>query len=1213
MSSKQTYCCFFCNQSTEIPVAADAKCECGIALDSILEDFPEKIGNYQIVRSLSRGFYGATYVVRKAPLNLLRVLKISPTSFYERKNTTIDQEIQSHVAAADGAEFIVQLTDGPYTNSVEFSFGTVDCYCTEMEFIDGFVLEEYCSGKRPLSSEAAIQISCDLISILSELQQRMLNHNDLHSGNIIIEVLKESSFRAASIDRGIRAKAIDLGSADSQRREGDSYRSDVQWIAEHLLTFSEVLARENPQKSDLRARVAFALRQRALELKTPQANQSDQPLNDIIVSIKNAYQSARQKVSHGWNRPFNLGSFSSHKNAQTLEPWFVPKLMVDPSEHWLSELHTGGPVVVTGMRGCGKTMLLRSLELHARIKKAEQSSKSAKDVKDEIVNDGYLGVFASARHLGSTSQFDNIKRHKTDDVSVFFARLFLVYAMNICDALSHLAEISPGSVEENTAYKIGTVVFGQIGKGNVLAQDATLYDLQTSLVVDAELWSSSDEALRLVAEPWNAFVLLARIVQSCIVDMGSPQIIFLLDDVSTRYLTQRQIELVVSTLLVQDPACSFKITSETQTFFLSIKSPAQINQASDERDYTPFDLGSKVLEKLKDAKSGEKFLEQILSLRMKAIGGDVAQLSPKEILGDVPLVEIARQICRLDKASSTNPKVYHGFSALRGVCIGDLGSVIALFQEIQNSAEFDKLPVPIGRQHDVFQTFCSNQLFQLNNRDGKRKTEFSLKKIALDFAQASFEEMQDSFEKGNDRLRQITSMHVTLEEGNIDQSNKLLELVDAGVFALHPRKMAARSKSKNADPLLQFHLSFRKILGISKLMGLSDRDRFELTGEQLLQWLSEKGSKDVLRRNTKDIENIESDEPISSDSHGSPQKKRKNVPVQKKLKFPARRTASDQKNQIIKMPKVETRTLESLENIESLVVSLGFEDRCVKSMERLVRELKPKQLDGIQFDIAGQIDAISEIADRAEISLNIISYEQLRTQGLPKRNGNRLIDASGLTKPAIYRAVKEDFLLDGRTLVAITEPEEYNPTEIDLSRAIGDGIDFWGDDGVEKLSDILSGDLLPYHLVEVDKLNSDPSRSTKLCAFGSAKHGRLIYLTGETTYDDIDVLLQHGDSSRNAVAKKAASIATNGGEIGSVIEFDTRRPQDLLELIFKNHYQAYFQSNSNFEIALTGGKMETVLSGIAGACLPINRVLYVQPEAFDPTNFSTGVGTTNIF
>jgi serine/threonine protein kinase len=1212
LTSKRNYGCFFCGQPSSAPVVISDPCKCGQPYDRVILRPPAVIGDYQIERSLSRGFYGATYVVKKGSLGLKWVLKIIPTTFYSNRNITIEEEVRNHVAAADGAEFIVAITDNNSQHDVDFGGHIIACHCIEMEYIEGFVLSELCNGTRSLSAESAVQISCDLISVLGELQQRELNHNDLHDGNIVIKELKPSAFRAAAIDKKIKAMAIDLGSVDSQRREGADYLSDVQWIAKHLLTFSDILAMNNPQKSDLRARVAFALRQRALELTAPQANQTTPPLEDIVESIRNAYQNAKKKYDRGWSRALSLSSFSTHRNAQTLESWHVPKLMVDPSEQWLSELHTGGPVVVTGMRGCGKTMLLRSLELHARISKATDSSASG-GMREQLIGDGYIGVFASARHVEQ-------KLLETDDdlsdpqvVSSFFVRLFIVYAMKICDALTHLEEVCPGSVADGAAEKIAAVVFGQVDKANPLQRGSSLDDLHQHLIIDAELWSTASLATRLVAEPWSAFVLLAKTVQGSLQNFGSPQILFLLDDVSTRYLKPTQIELVVSTLLVQDPVCAFKITSETQTFFLSIKSPAQINLASDERDYESFDLGSKVLDKLKDLRKGSDFLMQILSRRMGVIGGDLAKHSPKEIMGDVPLVEIARDICSVSKGNAKEKPVYHGFSSLRGVCIGDLGSMIALYEEIYEQAVFGQLPVSVAKQHEVFQRFCSNQLFQLNNRDEKQKTEISFKKIALDFAQASHDELIDSYRNENDRLRQICSLNVTLEEGNKEQVHKLLELVDAGVFALHPQKISTRAKNLHADPVLQFKLSFRKILGISKLMGLSDRDRFELNGEELLRWLSGQSGKEILSARTRRYDGIEDAKATALEEHTSEEEPAPTdiAPKQLDLKLAAKPTfASDV---VVNTPVVAKISPEAIKDLDTLVVSLGFEDRCMASARLLALAARPKRIVAIEYDIPGYMAETQALADEVGAILEVYKRDEVLSATAPKMSGSALFDVSGLTKPVIYKLVKEHFQSTRHTYAAISEPEEYHPTEADLAQAIGDGKDFWGESGVTRLAGILSGDELPYSLSVVDELRSDPSRNTELCAFSSAKHARLIHLIEETTYDDIVVMLQSGDTSRHAVARKAASIATGGGELGAINEYREDDATEILNLIFANHFKSYVQRSSNFEIALTGGKLETIACAIAGACLPINKVLYVKPAAFDPSNFSKGIGATNLY
>jgi len=1197
-------------------VVITEKCGCGKPFDYVLQNPPEEVGEYKIERSLSRGFYGAAYVVSKGKRGLKRALKLVPKSFYEGREEKILQEIDNHFAAAENAEFVVNILEEPIEKNVVFGSKSIECYCIEMEFIDGFVLSQIYERKVKLTPEMAVQISSDLLNLLRELHQRGLNHNDLHAGNIIVAQLQPNAHRAGAIDKEVKAVAIDLGSADSQRREGQKYLSDVQWVSKHMLALATILATDNPSKSDLRARLAFSMRHLALELSAPQIHQSDQQYQDLVDRIRESYSNARKKYHRAWTSPLQLSSLSQHRNAQTLESWHVPKLMVDPGHKWLAELNSGGPVIVTGMRGCGKTMLLRSLELHARIVATKENYPHIAERKSALFGDQYIGIYASARHLGGIASDIRDEGNNSNHVAQFFTRLFMVYSSRICDALSHLEEEFPGAVDPEAAYQLAGAIFGHVGRDNPIKKAHTLDELQTQLLLDAEIWSTDESAPILTTQPWQAFVLLAKTMQSVIFAEQNPQIAFLLDDVSTRYLNHEEIELVVSTLLVQDPSCSFKITSETQTFFLSIKSPAQINLASGERDYLPFDLGSKVLEQLKNPKSGEKFLESILSRRMAALGGDMAKISPKQVLGDTPLVNIAKKICDISNYSAPSDGIYFGFSALRGVCIGDLGTIIALYQEIVDQAQPDDLPVSALNQHKVYQTFCSNQLFQLNSRDQKLKSNFSLKKIALDFAEASRDELLLSHENDRDRLRQITSMNVTLDDGNTEQTKKLLELVDAGIFALHPRKVSARTKNKNSDPILQFQLSFRKILGISKLIGLSDRDRFELSGSQLLEWLTSENGATNLRAHTRRFGNLEEVQAKSNDQvETSLASKTEHVPREPELPFPRPEPKSSVKPlpQLPEYPCIETLEVDQLTSVENLVISLGFEDRCFASAELLALQTRPSRIIAVEYDVAGELSATKELADRIGAVFQVVSIGDLMQGLLEKLSGKTIVDASGLTKPAIFRLAKDAFAVHGTVLAAVSEPHEYKPTETDLANAIGDGVQFWGDAGVEKLSDILSGDELPYSVVVVEELQSDPSRNRKLCAFSSAKHGRLLHLIEEISYDEIDVFVPDGDSYRNKVALKAASIATRSGELGSIINFTQGDPNSLMQNLLDKHFMAYHSQRSNFDLALTGGKLDTLICGAAAAVIPVNKVLYVRPHKFDAENFSAGIGETKVY
>ena len=174
---------------------------------------------------------------------------------------------------------------------------------------------------------------------------------------------------------------------------------------------------------------------------------------------------------------------------------------------------------------------------------------------------------------------------------------------------------------------------------------------------------------------------------------------------------------------------------------------------------------------------------------------------------------------------------------------GDIGSVISIYESMLHKRKTAH-PVSEDIQSQVFQDYCSRHLYVLDRRGS------DLKNTAKSFAAASHRALISSYRKGEARgLRQYTSIYVNAsadEAGN--QNGKLRELVDAGVFVFHGG--TPRSKTEHSDPVHQFKLVFRKIYGIADFIPLADRDRFELTGKELSEWLSDpqKGA-DLLNRN----------------------------------------------------------------------------------------------------------------------------------------------------------------------------------------------------------------------------------------------------------------------------------------------------------------------------------------------------------------------------
>jgi hypothetical protein len=211
--------------------------------------------------------------------------------------------------------------------------------------------------------------------------------------------------------------------------------------------------------------------------------------------------------------------------------------------------------------------------------------------------------------------------------------------------------------------------------------------------------SRPTDAHRLVVNPSDAFIHLAEAVRGCSQYWTNARVLFLLDDVSTRYLKGGPIRRLLSALLFQHPACAFKITSEVQTMELELKTPGQDLPAREGRDYSVFDLGSEVYDKIKGAQ-GKEFVESILMQRASHFSAH-PRATPSQILGDENMETIAREIAESSSTSSKRKEVYRGITALAHVCVGDIGDVISLYERIIKSAS-GKFPVSAQKQCDCF-------------------------------------------------------------------------------------------------------------------------------------------------------------------------------------------------------------------------------------------------------------------------------------------------------------------------------------------------------------------------------------------------------------------------------------------------------------------------------------------------------------------------------
>lgn len=1222
------YCCFCCPAFDYAEKSLDDLCPtCDRTYGFPLSDAPAAVRDYRIEKTLGRGFYAATYVAERGPLNAKSVLKVSPTSVYDFFSKNFEDECKTHMEVALGTEHIVGIRD-MFHDEVAFGTTVAPCHIAELEFVEGRLLADYLKPEAELSAKAVAQIAIDLFRIRDELQKKNVNHNDLHAENIIVASLAPDARRANAIHDGIRAVAIDLGSV-SDGSKSDSTQSrlgDLHWIATHLDKLVGKLLHDPDTIPDVGNRLASAL-QLILQSISPRPQHQRTPGSpDFIEQIEDAYHRVTRPW-RPWREPLSLKAFNASYNAQTMDAWHVPRLLVDPDGQWSNNISSPGPQVITGMRGCGKTMLLRALQFHARAAQGEAEAPS--DVLARIRDDNYVGIFVSAQRL--LDSLGEKPKKKRDP----FARLLVAYGVEAVRATQHLRDVDEKTVATLGYKELAAAIAGCLAGASDLLDVTSESELEARLSGLLIALSRKDHEYSLTVHPNVAFPMLAQSLRRCAEIWHTARVLFLLDDVSTRYLTPLGIEELLSALLFQDPLCAFKLTSEAQTIEPSLKSPGENHPARIGRDLSVFDLGAEVYGKIKKRTEGggRDLVERILAQRAKYFASHPTA-GPRELLGETSLEAIATRIGETAKDSRGRKGVYHGITALAGMCVGDIGDVISLYELILKSAAGGTFPIDPEIQSECFQDFCARRLYDLNRRGG------FLKDIAKTFAEASHELLVKSYKGpgssgGKRRIRQYLSLYVRITTGDLEkQTERLRELIDAGVFVFAGGSNVPRTKTRDGNPTQQFKLTYRKIYGLVNFIGLSERDRFELSGAALEDWLAHPSQgKAILLRNLEREEGSNGgkgtgDESVNEVATGAvvgktrPGSRGARGTEQISLfgaRVPDLLSQEPRANQpanarFVESKKPTVRLLAPQEfarvPIDCAIVGLGFEERTLESVRRLCSVTNPSRAVLVEYQEPGNGDEIKAILTPRIPSYSSLDYSGIIDKGLPEPDGYTVVDITGLAKPVIFHAVRDQLRRRRRVWVWHTEATGYYPLDGDLDRVFEVDADRNVHALLEALHGVLTGERGPYVSDKLLQSDADETRQRVLCAPSSPKHERLLSLLDNREYDRVEIVAPKKDTPRGKLARIAAEVAARNNANSNITHIDSNDLDGFLAFVIDKYKCWYIDGGLNFEFGLTGSKLQAVACAAASAAFKVSQAWYLRPQEFDPDRFTRGVGET---
>jgi serine/threonine protein kinase len=1228
----EKYSCFCCPSKDYSEKNLTDLCPtCGNPYGFPLDYFPIKISGIKIIKPIDRGFYGATYVGEIIPfgtISVKKVIKIIPVALYKLHEKNFNAECDIHLQLSQNSTHFIKIDTNIFKENLEVEFKNglkIECHVIGLEYIDGVTLKEFLKSDDIIPSKTIAQIAIDLLKILQDLRNNQIYHNDLHTGNIMIETLSPTNRRLNAIDENIKVVAIDLGSLNQKTKSNDDTNriGDLHQIANCLNLLSRRIT-DTPDYYDQKDwRLAFLLEEKADFLKPSVTSQRQITFQNIISQIEDTVYSQ----TNPWQQELKLKSFDDAVNAQSLRPWYIPNLIVDKNDNWLNRISVRGPQVITGMRGCGKTMLLRALEFHARIRYQNEAEQKNRDLILQRINEeSYLGLYVSCVKL---LEFDShIKKDENLEIFEPYSKLFIGYTIQAIYAIRHLKDDLGADLVRKDFYKpIATVLRSLISESDEIDGISSDYDLEIKLKKFLNSLSDGQATYRIKVHPKSAFPQLAEAIRKSSTLLSNFYIYFLLDDLSTRYLGDKNILKLISELLFQDETCAVKFTTEAQTLEMVIKAPGNRSQAKIGRDYTVFDLGEEVNKIVhENPNEGKQFIEEILYKRSKFHPSHPKNVRPSAIVGDTTLKSIAESIVKKEKASEKKG-IYHGMSALTAVCVGDLGDVITLYEHIIRKIKAGKnLPVDREMQNQCFLELCNSRLYDLNRRD-TRYLDF-----VESFADASHHMLlQSSVTSSKSKqhgLRQYTSIFINITYGDKKkQYEQVRELIDNGIFNFQGGPAASRTNRQGLKPQQQFKLVFRKLYGVSKHIGLSSADRFELSGKALADWLENpKNGKEILIGNLNSIteekisELLDEKYPDTDEELIDVKKQSEQMNLFSVTSDPNPEKSNDMKENLDfdfilnKLPTISSIKKIQLQKIaiDVVVIGLGFEDATLKSAVELA-QLKPKKVVFIQFGKVGKSKEIIDEFKKNGIKNTVkVKFEKFR-DGKVALSGNVLCDVTGLPKAVIFDVLKKS-LTNNRTIyLSITEPETIYPLDNDIKKVLAKTNEKDTSELLNEISKLLKGESGHYKIVNLLPYYTNISDPRVLFSFASAKHERLYNLLDNREYEKINIVIPNGRSPREELSRMAANFALRKYNNAIIHEIKESNIREILDQLAKDYYTYFIVNNFPFEIALTGSKCQTVAAAIFCAIFKVSQCWYIQPEEWDVDRFSTGAKQTSFY
>lgn len=590
-----------------------------------------------------------------------------------------------------------------------FHAGTVDAFegqpnddiqwaCFILQRVTGRTIKDIIQTSiEDVTPALVCDISTELIRAKLFLISKGLKHDDLHWGNIMLRKLDPALSPGRSNLAPLRLTIIDTGSlkllSDITSKPHDDWARVTKVLAQlhNALHHQRQYPSRYPRFMEMLATFCANL----LETDRLRVFPTEDSYYDAIEKMR-YHTMVMEDVSEPVFSPFD-GISAEHLASDTLLLGLFVKALP-----WMDLVQAQRPVVLTGPRGCGKSMVFRYMSAKTHLATPDSGAKY-------IAQFPFVGIYVSC---SSDLQSDVLWLHKHPDTArelapelqTLFALLLAREMFRLFDRLLYMPKV--GASLGISAHGVMQLIafcreyLPSNGESTRLSISTVAGDFAEELdrlkrQVSRRLYQNFD-SVRLAA----SFIGdLCKEVCRVFPEFKKRPLLFLLDDYTSHRIPVSVQRILNEIVFTRHGEHMFKVSSEKFGIALETDSGLRIDA---DREYEPVDAGARVLDIASESERRE-FVTRLIDRRLQQANyaGSVNTLiGQSEQREDT---DLARRI-RSTNHSKGRAFYYNGIEVLANMWSGDVATILHVARSMfsrgrVNSASSDR--ISNEAQHDA--------------------------------------------------------------------------------------------------------------------------------------------------------------------------------------------------------------------------------------------------------------------------------------------------------------------------------------------------------------------------------------------------------------------------------------------------------------------------------------------------------------------------------